>query len=111
MTTALKITFGELAESPDLMNQLENLMREVQNVALEFQIILTEQDILDALGMLANFPYQAKSSLQLDFENKNVRNEKFYFVDYIIENGDTCNVHVNTFKKMNEKINTYHNLV
>lgn len=104
MTTALNITFGELAEHPGLMNHLEKMMQEVQNVAHEFNVTLTDKDIEDAMKMLSNFPYRAKSSLQLDFENKNDRNEKCYLVDYIIDNGNKFGVPVEAYKKMNERI-------
>ena len=86
------------------MRHLENMMQEVQNVAHAFNVTLTGKDIEDALGMLSNFPYQAKSSLQLDFENKTDRNEKCYLVDYIIDNGNKFGVPVDAYKKMNEKI-------
>ncbi len=104
LTTALNITFGEIAEDTYLMAQLTKLMKEVQQVANQLNVGLTEKDIQDALGMLSHFPYQAKSSLQLDVENHEDNNEKYYLVDYLIESGDKWGVEVNTYKEMNEKL-------
>lgn len=104
MTTAYNITFGELVEKPAYMDQLKEMMYEVKNVAIQYNVLLTAEDIEDSLGMLSNFPYKAKSSLQLDFENKKDKTEKLYLVDHIIESGNKFGVNVDTYKKMDKKI-------
>ncbi|HLS30586.1 MAG TPA: 2-dehydropantoate 2-reductase [Flavobacteriaceae bacterium] len=104
MTTALDITFGELAEDSKYMDKLEEMMREVQNLANNFNITLTEKDIEDSLTMLSNFPYASKSSLQLDFENRNNKTEKENLVDYVIKNGKNLGVKVDNYEEMNRKI-------
>jgi 2-dehydropantoate 2-reductase len=106
MTTALDITFGELAENEKFICQLEKMMKEVQGLANNFNIELTDDDIQDSLAMLSNFPYASKSSLQLDFENKNDKTEKANLIDYIVENGRKYGVSVGTYEEMNRKIET-----
>ena len=104
ITSAHNITFGQLAEDKSLMHELKGMMREIQNLANHFNVQLTDQDISDSLSMIRNFPYEAKSSLQLDLENQNTQTEKYYLIDYIINNGKNNNVNVNTYERMNDKI-------
>lgn len=112
MTTALDITFGELAEDSKYMAKLEKMMREVQKLADKFNVTLTEKDIEDSLAMLSNFPYKSKSSLQLDFESQNNKTEKDNLVDYVIKNGKKFGIKVDNYEEMNRKItapNTVYN--
>lgn len=104
MTSALGITFGELADNLQHRKLLENMMKEVQALAKKFNVILTDQDVLDSLAILSNFPYESKSSLQLDIENCNDKTEKQNLVDFVIENGDKFEVNVDNYKEMNKKI-------
>lgn len=104
MTTAQGITFGELAESSEHMNQLKRMMYEVQEVAKQYDVTLTDKDVEESLSMLSNFPYQSKSSLQLDFENEKDKTEKYSLVDFIIEKGEQYDVNVDNYKDMNKKI-------
>jgi 2-dehydropantoate 2-reductase len=53
------------------MHILENMMIEVQSLALRNNIGLTNEDIETAKGLLTKFPFELKLSLQLDFENNN----------------------------------------
>ncbi|PNW28745.1 ketopantoate reductase family protein [Formosa algae] len=104
MTSALNIPFGALVENAEYMRILENMMKEVKALANAFNVTITDQDIEAALGMLSNFPYQSKSSLQLDFENNSPQTEKYNLVDYVIEQGETFEITVDTYKDMNKKI-------
>ena len=58
------------------MDKLEVMMGEVQALVRKSGVILTTEDIQVSLSMFSNFPFQSKSSLQLDFENKNSKNRK-----------------------------------
>jgi len=104
MTTALGITFGELAEDPKYMVKLEGMMREVQKLADEFNVTLTEKDIEDSLALVSNFPYKSKSSLQLDFENHNRETEKDNLVDFVINSGREFGIKVDNYEEMNRKM-------
>jgi len=104
MTAALNITFGELAEDSKHMYTLKQMMIEVQTLAEKFNVTLTEKDIEDSLAMVSKFPYQAKTSFQLDFENNNQNTEKENLLDYVITNGEEHNVSVEKYREMNKKI-------
>jgi len=104
ITTALNITFGEVAQEVEHMNQLEAMMREVQALAHKSNVMLTERDIQDSLNMLTNFPFESKSSLQLDFENNKNKTEKESFVDYVIHNGKLLGISTDHYEEMNQKI-------
>lgn len=104
ITTAFRITFGQLEEDKALMATLKEMMEEVCRVALQHNVSLTDKDIGESLGMLGNFPYEAKSSLQLDFEHRNSRTEKYFLVDYIVENGRKSDINVEAYRKVSASI-------
>lgn len=106
MTTALDITFGQLAESSTYRDKLKEMMKEVKNLAAIFKVNLTESDVEDSLSMLSNFPYNSKSSLQLDFENKYRNTEQENLVGFVVQNGKEFGINVENYKTMNEKINS-----
>lgn len=106
MTTALDITFGQLAESSTYRSKLKEMMKEVKNLAAIFKVNLTESDVEDSLSMLSNFPYNSKSSLQLDFENKHTNTEQENLVGFVVQNGKEFGINVENYKTMNEKINS-----
>lgn len=104
MTAALDITFGQLAKEFDHMAKLEALMTEVQALALGFDINLTVKDIQESLAMLVRFPFESKSSLQLDIENGNNKTEKESFVDFVITQGYKVGTPVHHYEEMNQRI-------
>ncbi|MEK6154720.1 2-dehydropantoate 2-reductase [Flavobacteriaceae bacterium 3-367] len=104
ITTAYNVTFGELLIDVELMLSLENMMYELRKLASIKGIDLSEMDIQTSIGLLSKFPYEAKSSLQLDYEKDNL-NEKYYLVDYIIEECVKENVDYPFYKLTNIKIN------
>ncbi|MGV3503285.1 MAG: ketopantoate reductase family protein [Adhaeribacter sp.] len=107
MTAALDIPFGEVAKNAANKAQLEKMMQEVQALARHFQVPLTDQDIGDSLAMLANFPYESKSSLQLDFEQNKEITEKQDLVDFVVGNGEAFGVNVDNYKEMEAKISGF----
>jgi 2-dehydropantoate 2-reductase len=105
ITSAYKVTFGQLLEDQNLMHILENMMIEIQLLALRNNISLTNEDIETAKDLLTKFPFESKSSLQLDFENNN-KTEKRFLVDYVIENANKCGIETPFYNDVNEKIKT-----
>ncbi|MFW0739305.1 ketopantoate reductase family protein [Flavobacterium sp. T12S277] len=103
ITSAYKVTFGQLLEDPDLMHILENMMLEIQSLASRSNIHLTAQDIETSKDLLTKFPFESKSSLQLDFENRN-QTEKRFLVDYVIENSNNHQLETPYYNRVNEKI-------
>lgn len=106
MSTALNITLGELAEDSKYMAKLEKMMVEVQELANKHKVALTEEDIEASLAMLSKFPYKSKTSLQLDFENRNPHTEKNILVDFVIKNGEKFGVDTEHYREMNNIINS-----
>lgn len=105
LTSAYKVSFGQLLEDHNLMHILEKMMIEIQSLALKNNIVLTNEDIENAKGLLSKFPFESKSSLQLDFENNN-KTEKQFLVDYVIENAKKHGIETSSYNTVNEKIKT-----
>ena len=103
ITSAFKITFGQILENEDFMNLLENMMLEIRALAAESNIDLSAEDIQNSKELLTKFPYESKSSLQLDFENNN-QTEKHFLVDYVIENSSKKGFSTPSYNRVNEKI-------
>lgn len=105
ITSAYKVTFGQLLEDKNLMHILENMMIEIQSLASKNNISLTNEDIQTSKELLTKFPFESKSSLQLDFE-KNNQTEKQFLVDYVIENAAKYGIQTPFYNDVNEKIKT-----
>lgn len=105
ITSAYKVTFGQLLADQNLMHILENMMIEIQSLASKNNINLTKEDIETSKELLTKFPFESKSSLQLDFENHN-QTEKQFLVDYVIENAGKYEIETPYYNGVNEKINT-----
>ncbi len=84
ITTAYDVTFGELLVNKPLMLILEDMMKELSKLAISKGVKLTNKDIESALGLLSKFPFESKSSLQIDYEQSKP-NEKEFLVNYVIE--------------------------
>lgn len=85
------------------MHILENMMVEIQSLASKNNISLTKEDIETSKDLLTKFPFESKSSLQLDFENNN-QTEKQFLVDYVIENCKKHGIPTPFYESVNEKI-------
>lgn len=109
ITSAYKVTFGQLLEDQNLMYILENMMMEIQSLASKNNIILTKEDIEASKDLLTKFPFESKSSLQLDFENNN-QTEKHFLLDYVIENANKYGIETPFYNDVNEKIKTSYNV-
>jgi len=107
MTTALNITLGELAEESKYMVKLEKMMNEVQKLANKHNVTLTKEDVEASLAMISKFPYKAKTSLQLDFENQNNKTEKDILVDFVIKNGAKYGISVGHYQEMDNIITAH----
>ncbi|MDX6191813.1 2-dehydropantoate 2-reductase [Flavobacterium sp. Fl-318] len=103
ITSAYKVSFGALLENKELMHILENMMIEIQSLAGKNNIVLTHEDIETAKNLLDKFPYQSKSSLQLDFENNN-KTEKSFLVDYVIDECFKNGIMTPFYSAVNDKI-------
>lgn len=105
ITSAYKVTFGQILEDKNLIQILENMLIEIQSLAAKNNIILTNEDIQTSKDLLTKFPFESKSSLQLDFENHN-QTEKQFLVDYVIDNANKYGIGTPYYNDVNKKINT-----
>jgi 2-dehydropantoate 2-reductase len=109
ITSAYKVSFGQLLEDENLMHILENMMIEIQSLAKKNNINLINEDIETSKDLLTKFPFESKSSLQFDFENDN-QTEKQFLVDYVIENAAKYGIETPFYNGVNEKIKTLYNV-
>ncbi|AWW31140.1 hypothetical protein DN752_13940 [Echinicola strongylocentroti] len=104
ITTAYDVTFGEVAAREELVKRLQKLMQEVQAVANVKTTVLQDSDVEEALNMLSNFPYSAKSSLQLDVEQEAPQTEKATFIDFVIALGRKAHINTEAYLLMDKLI-------
>ncbi len=83
-TSFYQKTFGEIMEDAESKNLLQGLLKETEYIA-KFQKVDLSNDIFQkSLDKIALFPYDTKSSLQMDFEKKK-NTELDIFAGYIVE--------------------------
>jgi 2-dehydropantoate 2-reductase len=83
-TSFYQKTFGEIMEDSESKNFLKGLLKETEDIST-FQKVKLSHDIFQkSLDKIALFPYETKSSLQMDFEKK--KNTEFdIFAGYIVK--------------------------
>ena len=86
ITSMLSSPFGAIMENENHRAMLEGMMKEVKLIADAKGIPLPENIIEQSLELTSNFPYETKSSMQLDFE-KGKETEIETFTGYIIKSG------------------------
>ncbi|TXK46085.1 2-dehydropantoate 2-reductase [Pontibacter qinzhouensis] len=103
LTTAYQKNFGELATAEELLEELEQMMLEVKELAATKGVTLTDENIATAKALLQKFPADAKTSLQLDFEQHN-RNEKAFLIDYVLHKAAEAGIAVPAYEQVNKRI-------
>ncbi|MDO9528470.1 MAG: 2-dehydropantoate 2-reductase [Syntrophales bacterium] len=83
--------FGGIMEDPDNVKMVEGLMREVESLAKAHNVFLPDDVVRKSLALARNFPYETKSSLQLDFE-KRKQSEIETFTGYVVKSGTRLNI-------------------
>ncbi len=86
ITSVLEKPFGAIMEKAGYRIMLEGMMKEIKLIADAKGIPLPENIIEQSLELTSNFPYETKSSMQLDFE-KGKETEIETFTGYIIKSG------------------------
>ncbi len=92
-TTYLQQPMGAFVEHTEKRSYLEGLMREVAEVAKAKGIHISKNMIHEALAKNSLFPYETRTSLQLDFEN-NRRTEIDLFTGYIVKSAKELGIPV-----------------
>jgi 2-dehydropantoate 2-reductase len=91
-------TIGEVLQSEELSHYVKNIMTEIYNIALAKQILLPQTIIDDSFMRGSKFPYDAKTSFQRDYENKNKPDERDIFGGTIIRMGEQLEIKTETTK-------------
>ncbi|MEA1971530.1 MAG: 2-dehydropantoate 2-reductase, partial [Thermodesulfobacteriota bacterium] len=91
ITSLLEKPFGAIMENKEHRIMLEEMMKEVKSIADAKGIPLPENIIEQSLEVTSNFPYETKSSMQLDFE-KGRETELETFTGYIIKSGKASGI-------------------
>jgi len=102
-------SLGEIMENDRYRTMLEKMMREVETIAQAKDIPLPDTIVQQSLDITANFPYETKTSLQLDFE-KGRQTEIETFTGYVVMTGRVLGIetplHNEVYSALQQKIKT-----
>jgi 2-dehydropantoate 2-reductase len=105
-TSFYQKTFGQIMEDTQCKNLLQGLLKETEGIA-KFQKVNLPNDIYQkSLDKIVLFPYDTKSSLQMDFEKKkNTELDIFagYIVKYAKEHGIDVPLHEEVYRVLSGK--------
>ncbi len=105
ITSLLEKPFGAIMENREHKTMLEEMMKEVKLIADEKGIPLPENIIEQSLEVTSNFPYETKSSMQLDFE-KGRETELETFIGYVIKSGKESGIKTPLHDKIYSELKT-----
>jgi len=91
VTSLMAKSFGEVMEDEKGRGMVRGLMAEIAALARAKGIPLPADSEESGLSRIARFPYETKSSLQLDYE-KGRRTEVELFIGYVVRTGQTLGV-------------------
>lgn len=91
ITSMKREPFGAVMENDADRSVVEGLMREVVSIAKAQGLTLPDDVIQKSLDLAAGFPYETKSSMQLDFE-KGKRTELEAFIGYVVKSGQRLGI-------------------
>ena len=77
---------GIIMENEEHRTMLEGLMKEVEAIAQARDISLPENIVQQSLNVASSFPYETRTSIQLDFE-KGKQTEMETFTGYVVISG------------------------
>ncbi|MBW2638324.1 MAG: hypothetical protein JRC86_12550 [Deltaproteobacteria bacterium] len=90
-SSVIQLPLGAIMEDEKNRRMLEGMMKEVASIAAAQGIHLPETIVDSSLAMTNNFPYDTKTSLQLDREKGNPM-EVDTFIGYIVKMGKSLGV-------------------
>jgi len=102
-TTYLGKAFGEIMADVASRRLLEGLMEEVALVAEAIGVEFSDGIIQESLNKISLFPYDTKSSMQLDFE-KGKNTEIDTFTGYILTRGKELGINAPLHEKVYRKL-------
>ena len=100
VTANFNKTIGEVAASDELSSCTKQIMHEISSIARKRGIVLPESIEDDSFAKGKNFPFEAKTSFQRDFENMDKPDERDLFGGTIIRMGIESGVPTETTKEI-----------
>jgi 2-dehydropantoate 2-reductase len=97
-------TIGEVVASDELSSYTKKIMHEISAIARERGVSLPESIENDSFAKGKNFPFEAKTSFQRDFENMDKPDERDLFGGTIIRMGIESGIATETTKEIYESI-------
>jgi 2-dehydropantoate 2-reductase len=104
VTANFNKTIGEVVASDELSNCTKQIMHEISSIARRRGIALPESIENDSFSKGKNFPFEAKTSFQRDFEIIDKPDERDLFGGTIIRMGIESGVPTETTKEIYESI-------
>ena len=102
-TTYLGKTFGEIMDDTASKKLLTELIEEVISITEATGVKFSNEIIHESLKKLSLFPYNTKSSMQLDFE-RGGKTELETFTGYIVNRGNELDIDTPLHKKVYRKL-------
>jgi len=103
VTSLLRQPFGVVMKKDESRDLLEGLMKEVELIARAKDVNLVK-DIVDvSLSKVSTFPYETKSSMQMDFE-KAKKTEIEIFTGYIVKTSDELGIDTPLHQKVYSRL-------
>ncbi|MEA3470206.1 MAG: 2-dehydropantoate 2-reductase [Thermodesulfobacteriota bacterium] len=99
LSSVLQLPLGAIMENEKDRTMLEGMMKEVASVAAAKGINLPGNIVSSSLAMTNNFPYDTKTSMQLDREKGNPM-EVDTFIGYIVKTGTSLGVETPLHEKI-----------
>jgi 2-dehydropantoate 2-reductase len=105
VTAAFDKTLGQVMESSTLSDYVLSVMDEIVQLAQKIGVVLPETIITDSYQKGNNFPYETKTSFQLDFESMNKPDERDLFGGTILRLGKQLEVDTPATKELWDLLN------
>lgn len=105
VTANFNRTIGEVVSSEELSSNVKQIMREISAIARKKGITLPDTIEQDSFSKGKNFPFEATTSFQRDFENPDKPDERDLFGGTIIRMGLENGISTEMTKKIYESIN------
>ncbi len=104
VTASENKTLGEVLDNEELSKKVRGIMKEIESISKAEKIRLPENIVDFSYRMAKNFPYEAKTSLQRDFELKDKLDERELFGQTIIDLGIEHGIDTQVTKSVYQKL-------
>ncbi len=104
ITAAYDKVLGEVTETPELRQRVEEIMAEIVGVASALKVDLPSDITQVALAKADGFPYETKTSFQRDFERSDKRDERELFAGAMLKYGETLGIQLPRIAEMRHQI-------